>query len=328
MTEAKNQNGEVDLSRFVFGSWSIGDWHFGNTEEEVAGNAIRKAIELGWRSFDTAPIYGFGLAEERLGRILSTFRAEEFFLTTKVGLEDRPPHPDSPKFFSTSFRGHERTIYRNLTKTAIKKSVEASLMRLRRDYVDFVLIHFPAPLTPLEETSIALNELYQEGKIRALGVSNVTVDYILKFNRISDLKISLVQDRFNPVHNSANLGLVPFTKKNHIHFMAYSPFAEGLLIDEKQGSRVGDNRSDQGVHSIFKKVSAPVIRRKISEMAELHGLTRSQLILAYVFGTPGINSICIGCRTPEQVSENSKIPLLAESAVNQIREGLETLATS
>src|SRR5712664_4909688 len=146
-------------SRIGLGTWSIGGWMWGGSDEAEAVKTIRTALDLGITLIDTAPAYGFGRSEELVGRAIAEHGGRErVLIATKAGLEWRAGQ-----------------VYRNASAGRIRAEVRESLRRLRTDYIDIYQVHWPDPLITIEETADAMHILLAQGKIRAIGVSNFSV---------------------------------------------------------------------------------------------------------------------------------------------------------
>src|ERR1700733_3060187 len=146
-------------SRIALGTWAIGGWMWGGTDDAQAIATIKSAIDRGITLIDTAPAYGFGHAEELVGQALAEAGARDTVcIATKVGLD-----------------WNDGKVFRNASRKRIRKEVEDSLRRLRTDIIDLYQVHWPDPKLPIEETAEAMRDLYRSGKIRAVGVSNFNV---------------------------------------------------------------------------------------------------------------------------------------------------------
>src|SRR5712672_4370433 len=161
----------LEVSRIGIGTWAIGGWMWGGSEEKESIETIRAALDQGITVVDTAPVYGFGRSEEIVGKALagSGLRSRAV-IATKVGLEWR-----------------DGKVFRNASRARIMREVEDSLVRLRTDYIDIYQVHWPDPLVPMEETAAAMASLYAQGKIRAIGVSNFSVAQMETFRRAAPL---------------------------------------------------------------------------------------------------------------------------------------------
>src|SRR6266849_1775699 len=144
------------VSPVAIGTWAIGGWMWGGTDEAESIATIKAAFEHGINLVDTAPVYGFGRSEEIVGKAIAEARLRsEVIIATKVGLQ---------------WEGGR--VSRNASRARILREIEDSLRRLRTDYIDIYHVHWPDPLGPIEETAEVMYELFKQGKIKAIGVSN------------------------------------------------------------------------------------------------------------------------------------------------------------
>src|SRR5258705_8428621 len=158
---------ELRVSRVALGTWAMGGWMWGGTDERESVATIRAALHLGINLVDTAPVYGFGTSEELVGKAIARAGLRSrAIIATKVGLEWR-----------------DGKVYRNAARDRIRREIEASLRRLRTDYIDIYQVHWPDALVPIEETAEAMRALYEEGTIRAIGVSNFSVAEMERFRK-------------------------------------------------------------------------------------------------------------------------------------------------
>src|ERR1700754_4651161 len=164
---------ELRISRVALGTWAMGGWMWGGTDEHQAVATIQTALDQGINLIDTAPAYGFGVSEEIVGRALAAPGARSrAVIATKVGLEWR-----------------DGKVNRNASRERIMAEVDDSLRRLRTDYIDVYQVHWPDPVVPIEETAEAMFSLYKQGKIRAIGVSNFSVEQMKRFARVAPLHV-------------------------------------------------------------------------------------------------------------------------------------------
>src|ERR1700724_7170 len=156
------------VSRIAIGTWAIGGWMWGGSDEAESVSTIRAALERGINIVDTAPVYGFGRSEEIVGRAIAEGgQRSRVLIATKAGLE---------------WRGDK--VFRNASRDRIMREIEDSLRRLQTDYIDIYQVHWPDPLVAIEETAEAMYTLYNQGKIRAVGVSNFSVGQMERFRRV------------------------------------------------------------------------------------------------------------------------------------------------
>jgi len=146
----------LQASRVGLGTWAMGGWMWGGTDERESIRTIHAALDKGINVIDTAPAYGFGRSEEIVGKAVAEYgHRDAVIIATKVGLE-----------------WQDGNVVRNATRARVLREIEDSLRRLQTSYIDLYQVHWPDPLVPVEETADIIALLYQQGKIRAIGVSN------------------------------------------------------------------------------------------------------------------------------------------------------------
>jgi len=201
----------LTVSRVGLGTWAIGGWMWGGTDDEESIATIRAAVDRGVNLIDTAPAYGFGRSEEIVGRALADGRLRSrVVIATKTGLEWK-----------------DGKVFRNASRDRILREVEDSLRRLRTDYIDICQVHWPDPLVSIEETAEAMQELLDQGKIRAIGVSNFSVGQIERFRRIA--KLHVVQPPYNLFERDIEAELLPYCRKSDLATLTYGALCRGLL---------------------------------------------------------------------------------------------------
>jgi aryl-alcohol dehydrogenase-like predicted oxidoreductase len=204
--------GATDLvaSRVALGTWAIGGWMWGGTDLDESIRTIQSAIERGVTLIDTAPVYGFGRSEEIVGQALAGGLRGRTLIATKVGLEWR-----------------DGKVWRNASPARIRKEVEDSLRRLRTDYIDLYQVHWPDPRVPMQETAAALARLKQEGKIRAIGVSNHSPAQMDAFREAAP--IDTVQPPLNLFEREAKADVLPYAWRQDMTILCYGALCRGLL---------------------------------------------------------------------------------------------------
>ena len=208
---------DLKVSRVGLGTWAIGGWMWGGTDEAESIRAIRAALDLGITLIDTAPAYGFGRSEELVGQAIAESGARDRVrIATKAGLEWR--------------RGQ---VFRNASAHRVRKEVEDSLRRLRTDRIDVYQIHWPDPLVPIEETAEVLRRLFEQGKIRAIGVSNFSPDQMTAFRSAAPLHV--VQPPYNLFERQIEADVLPYAKQHHLTVLAYGSLCRGLLTGRMRG---------------------------------------------------------------------------------------------
>ena len=206
----------LTVSRVGLGTWAIGGWMWGGTNEEESVKTIHTAVERGIRLIDTAPVYGFGRSEEIVGRAIAEGQLRSrVVIATKVGLEWK-----------------DGKVFRNATRDRILREATDSLRRLKTDYIDIYQVHWPDPLVPIEETAEAMQTLFDEGKIRAIGVSNFSVAQIERFRRIAQLHV--VQPPYNLFEREIENQLLPFCQRSDLATLTYGALCRGLLSGKLQ----------------------------------------------------------------------------------------------
>jgi aryl-alcohol dehydrogenase-like predicted oxidoreductase len=199
----------LKVSRVALGTWAMGGWMWGGTDTRESIATVHAALTQGINLIDTAPVYGFGVSEEIVGAALDGVRTQAV-IATKTGLEWR-----------------DGQVYRNATRARIMQEVEDSLRRLRTDYIDIYQVHWPDPLVPVEETAEAMRLLYEQGKIRAVGVSNFSVDQMERFRRVAPLHV--LQSPYNLFERAIETEVLPYCRANHIVTLGYGALCRGLL---------------------------------------------------------------------------------------------------
>ena len=197
------------VSRMALDTWAMGGWMWGGTDERESIATIHAALSQGINLIDTAPVYGFGVSEQIVGAALGGVRSQ-VAIATKAGVEWR-----------------EGKIYRNATRARIMQEIDASLRRLRTEYIDIYQVHWPDPLVPMEETAEAMRMLYEQGKVRAIGVSNFSVAQMESFRQVAPLHV--VQSPYNLFERAIEADILPYCRANHIVTLGYGSLCRGLL---------------------------------------------------------------------------------------------------
>ena len=229
----------LQFSRIGLGTWAMGGWMWGGTDEEESIRTIHSAIDRGITLIDTAPVYGFGRSEEIVGKALASGGLrEKVVIATKVGLDWANGEP-----------------FRNAASGRIFAEVEASLRRLRTDVIDIYQVHWPDPVIPIEETAAAMATLLKQGKIRAIGVSNFSPEQMDEFRLIAP--IHTAQPPYNLFEREIEKDVLPYCNREGIAVFAYGAICRGLLSGrmnprhQVRGRRSAQDRS---------QIPAPAIR--------------------------------------------------------------------
>ena len=201
----------LQVSHVAIGTWAIGGWMWGGTDETESIATIRAALDHGINAIDTAPAYGFGRSEEIVGKAIAEGRLrDKVVVATKVGLE-----------------WQDGKVFRNASRGRIMREVEDSLRRLRTDYIDIYQVHWPDPLVAIEETAAAMETLFRQGKIRAIGVSNFSVEQMQQFRAVAPLHV--LQSPYNLFEREIEADLLPYCRRNNIATFGYGALCRGLL---------------------------------------------------------------------------------------------------
>jgi aryl-alcohol dehydrogenase-like predicted oxidoreductase len=200
---------QLKVSRVALGTWAIGGSMWGGSDQQEAIATIHAALTQGINLIDTAPVYGFGASEAIVGAALDGVRSQTV-IATKTGLEWR-----------------DGKIYRNATRARIMREIDDSLRRLRTDYIDIYHVHWPDPLVPIEETAEAMRSLYEQGKIRAIGVSNFSVAQMERFRKVAPLHV--LQPPYNLFERGIEAEILPYCRANGIVTLGYGALCRGLL---------------------------------------------------------------------------------------------------
>jgi aryl-alcohol dehydrogenase-like predicted oxidoreductase len=203
---------QLKVSRVAIGTWAIGGWMWGGTDEVESIATIRGALDHGINVVDTAPVYGFGRSEEIVGKAIAEGRLRSrVVIATKAGLEWR-----------------DGQVSRNASRQRIFHEIDDSLRRLRTDHVDVYQVHWPDPRVPIEETAEAMDALFREGKIRAIGVSNFSVEQVERFRRVAPIHV--LQPPYNLFERGIEADLLPYCAENRIATFGYGALCRHCLI--------------------------------------------------------------------------------------------------
>lgn len=285
-------NVKKDVSRIGLGTWAIGGWLWGGTDETLANATILRALELGINLIDTAPAYGFGVAEKIVGNALKQYGdRERVVIATKVGLNWR-----------------NQQVFPDSRKERIIKEIEDSLTRLQVDYIDLYQVHWADPKTPIEETAEALFQLLKDGKIRSIGVSNYSVEQIESFQKVAPLFAT--QPPFNLFEREDENTVLAYCKKMNLATLGYGSICRGLLSGKMRADTQfkGDDvrKSDPKFQQpLFGHYLACV--KRLDQWAQQH-YQKPVLSLAIRWALDkGINVALWGARKPEQLDDINSI---------------------
>jgi aryl-alcohol dehydrogenase-like predicted oxidoreductase len=290
----------IRASTVGLGTWAIGGWMWGGTDEAESVAAIRASLDAGVTLVDTAPAYGMGRSEEIVGAAIAG-RRDEVVLATKCGLVW---HTDRGRRF---FDQQDRPVHRYLGPESIAYELEQSLRRLRTDYIDLYITHWQDPTTPIAETMGTLEDLRQAGKIRAIGASNVSLADTAAY--VAAGRLDAIQEQYSMLHRTIEGELVPFCIGNEVSILSYSSLALGLLTGKIGPERVfeGDDlRIDDPRFSVENRRKAAAFAAELQPLAARRGVSIAELVIAWTLRQPGITFALCGARNPNQAKENAR----------------------
>ncbi|ATC34847.1 aldo/keto reductase [Elizabethkingia anophelis] len=299
-------NTDLELSAITYGAFAIGGNMWGGNEKKDSIASVRASIDNGVTTLDTAPFYGFGLSEEMIGEAIKGYDRSKIQLLTKFGLVwDGSNQGKGEFFFDAEDAGKTIPVYKYASKTSVIKEVEESLKRLQTDYIDLLQIHWPDATTPISETMEALEILLQQGKIRAAGVSNYSVEQVAEARQ--SLNIASNQIGYSMLNRGVENDLVPYALENDLGIIVYSPMERGLLTGKyfKDG-KLKDNDHRNGYFQQFDLEKVKTFLETITPIAEDKNATLSQLVLRWTSLQPAITLVLAGARNAEQAAANAK----------------------
>lgn len=283
----------IYASRIGLGTWAIGGREWGGTDINESVRTIHAALDKGINLIDTAPIYGLGLSEEIVGKAVSQKKRENIYIATKLGLQWNA----------------NNQVYRNSEPPRIREEIEASLKRLRTDYIDIYQIHWPDPLVAMEEAASELAKLRKEGKIRAIGVSNFSASEMDEFRLTAP--IHTAQPPYNLFEREAEMQVLPYCKKNDITTLLYSSLCRGLLSGNMSKKR---KLSEDDVRNSDPKFQEPRFSQYLNAVDRLESMAVNRygkhiihLALRWVLDQPGANIALWGARHPNQLDPITEI---------------------
>jgi len=281
----------LEITRVGFGAWAIGGggWEggWGPQEDQQSIETIHRALELGVNWIDTAAAYGFGHSEEVVGRALA-------------GLEERPY-----VFTKASLMpGPGGRILHNLKRDSVLREAEASLRRLGVDAIDLYQIHWPNPDADIEEGWSALAELKDQGLVRHIGVSNFNVDQLRRIQAIAP--VETLQPPYSLIARGVEEEILPFTRKEGIGVIAYSPMGSGLLTGAMTRERIANLPVDDW-RKRDPRFAEPQLSRhlglveRLQTVAARHDTRPGAVAAAWALHNPAVDGAIIGFRRPDQV---------------------------
>lgn len=305
-------NLDFNISRVTLGTWAIGGWMWGGSDDQQAVHTVIEALKKGVTTIDTAPVYGFGKSEELVGQALQEFgNRDEIQLATKVGLE----------------WDDDDNIQRNSSRDRILKEVDDSLQRLQTDYIDIYQVHWPDLETDFEETAETLQELLDGGKIRAVGVSNFSPQQMDEFQETAPIHVC--QPPYNLFERGIERDVIPYCKENDIALLTYGALCRGLLSGKMSKDRTfdkGDLR--RNADPKFQGETFDKHLEAVERLKEYAGNNLNQKVIHLAVRwilDKGIDSAIWGARKPDQVTfENVFDWKLSRKQIREIEEIVES----
>jgi len=278
----------LKASRIGLGTWAMGGWMWGGTDEDESIRTIQAALDKGINLIDTAPVYGFGRSEEIVGRaIAESGKRDHVILATKVGLEWR-----------------DGNVFRNSTRQRILGEIEDSLRRLRTNYIDIYQVHWPDPLVPIEETAETMSLLYRQGKIRAIGLSNYSPQQMERFRAAAPVHTD--QPPYNLFERQIEQDVLPFALQNGISALTYGSLCRGLLSGRMKPDTqfAGDD-----LRKVDPKFQPPRFAQYLQAVERLDRFARENygkrvidLAIRWTLDQPGVSVALWGARHPDQLA--------------------------
>ena len=287
METARIPGTDLQVSRIGLGTWAMGGWMWGGTDEQESIRTIHSAIDRGITLIDTAPAYGFGKSEEIVGKALAAGGLRQrVSIATKVGLDWSNGQP-----------------FRNASRARIFAEIDASLKRLRTDVIDIYQVHWPDPMTPLSETADAMGSLFKQGKIRAIGVSNFTPEQMNEFGLVAP--IHSAQPPYNLFEREIEKDVLPYCTWEGIAVLAYGAICRGLLSGRMKPDTKfeGDDlrRTDPKFQQPRSGQYLEAVRLLDRFAQKNYGKRVIHLALRWVLDQPGVTSALWGARHPGQL---------------------------
>lgn len=296
---------EISAQAVSLGCWAIGggEW-WGDSDDEMSVKTICRAVELGINWVDTARVYGFGHSEEIVGRALKQLARDKVILSTKCGLQ----WYDEGGELHFSKEGHN--VHRDLSPKAIRRDLELSLKTLGTDYIDVLYTHWQCKtygFVPVAETMSELLKLKQEGKIRAIGASNVDMRILREYVEAGQLDV--IQEKMSIIDRKPEKELLPFCEAHNITLQTYSPIEQGLLSGKVANDykvRTGEARNGKRWWTADGIRTANEMLAGWKDLTEKYNCTTTNLCICWnAMRSPQINVLC-GARKLSQIEDTAR----------------------
>jgi aryl-alcohol dehydrogenase-like predicted oxidoreductase len=286
MVRKKVGKSQVETAPLGLGTNKVGGHNlFPNLSESDGRETVHAALESGIQLLDTAFMYGKGRSEELIGEVIADFPRDQVIIADKAAHD---------------FSSGEMVL--NNEPQFLKKSVDDALQRLKTDYIDIFYIHFPDEKTPKSEAVGALQELREAGKIRAIGISNFTLEQVKEANQ--DGFVDVVENYYSLIHRDEEDKLIPYLKDAQISFVPYFPLESGLLTGKyTKDSTFAENdrrsKSEKFSGKSFQNTMAAV--DTLRPIARRHHVDVLQIVLAWYLANPDLTAVIPGARNASQI---------------------------
>ncbi len=297
-------NTDIRVSAAGLGTWAIGgDSQWGESDDATSIRTIQEAIEQGITYIDTAPAYGLGHSEEVVGKAVKG-RRDKCVIATKCGLIW-----DDTEGCCLLMHRDGVDVCRNLAPESIMLQVEQSLRRLDMDYIDVLITHWqslPPNQTPIAETMGALSRLVEQGKIRAIGMSNVTPEQIDEY--AANGTISLVQQKYSMLDRAVETnGIMDACERHSLTFQPYSPLERGLLSGKVTMDTVitGNAKKSMKLYEPENRARVIAMLEQFRPLCEKYQCSMASLVIAWTIARKPYMQVICGARKPEQIIDNA-----------------------
>jgi D-threo-aldose 1-dehydrogenase len=292
---------DLQVGAFAFGGAPLGNLGQPVPEEDWQ-SALAAAWDAGVRFFDTAPHYGLGLSEERLGVGLAAHPRDEFVVSTKIG-RLLSPGPGSVGMDTEGFAVPAKLVrVRDYSRDGVLRSLESSLERLRTSRIDILLVHDPDDFfrEALEGAFPALDDLRRQGVIRSYGAGMNQSAMLSRFVRETDLDVVLLAGRYTLFEQSALDDLLPLCSSHDVSVIAGGVFNSGLLAT--------DHPSESAAYN-YAPTSPEVLgrARKLAEVCARHGVSLPAAAVQFVLAHPAVKTVALGMRSAAEVRRNATL---------------------
>lgn len=292
MDYRKLGNSDIKVPPMSLGTWVFGGDHWwGKQADRDSVEVMEAAIRSGINTFDTAPIYGRGRSEKIIGDFIRKRKIrEKIVLATKLGLE---------------WQGSK--ILHNLTKKRMLKELDDSRQRLSTDYFDLYQVHWPDPATPIAQTAELMHSFFQKGTIKAIGVSNYSLEQLREFMKYSPLHS--LQPQYSCFERGIEEEIIPFCIQNNVSIITYAPLYSGILTGKFffEGIKVPNDTNRDLKKKDLEEPGCSINKEALSRLKDIaanYQKTLAQLVINWNFSQNGITSTIVGTRNLSQFKDN------------------------